>query len=81
MNKRNFVAASVGLAGLWTATTSSHAAPPAKASTSPALLTISGAITQPNRGALDATIDQMMGKHGIQFDKAHALDAAALQRM
>ena len=27
MNKRNFVAASVGLAGLWTATTSSHAAP------------------------------------------------------
>lgn len=81
MNKRNFVAASVGLAGLWTATTSSHAAPPAKASTSPALLTISGAITQPNRGALDATIDQMMGKHGIQFDKALALDAAALQRM
>ena len=81
MNKRNFVAASVGLAGLWTATTSSHAAPPAKASTSPALLTISGAITQPNRGALDATIDQMMGKHGIQFDKAHALDATALQRM
>lgn len=81
MNKRNFVAASVGLAGLWTATTSSHAAPPAKTSTSPALLTISGAITQPNRGALDATIDQMMGKHGIQFDKAHALDAAALQRM
>ena len=47
----------------------------------PTLLTISGAITQSNRGALDATIDQMMGKHGIQFDKAYALDAAALARM
>ena len=27
------------------------------------------------------TIDQMMGKHGIQFDKAYALGAAALARM
>lgn len=82
MNKRNFVAASVGLAGLWSATTgSSHAAAPAKSSANPALLTLSGAITKPNRGALDPVIDQMMGKHGIQFTQAHALDAAALQRM
>lgn len=80
MNKRNFVAASVGLAGLWTAT-SSHATPPSKASSGPALLTISGAIAQSNRGALDAAIDQMMGKHGIQFANAYSLDAAALQRM
>lgn len=85
MNKRNFVAAAgAGLAaGLWAAT--AHAATPAKASapaaSGPTLLTISGAITQPNRGALDATIDQMMGKHGVQFDKAYALDAAALARM
>ncbi|MBV7429979.1 MULTISPECIES: molybdopterin-dependent oxidoreductase [unclassified Acidovorax] len=78
--KRHFVAASMGLAGLWTATGSSHAAPPAAAG-NPALLTISGAITKPNRGALDPTIDQMMGKHGIQFTQAHAFDAAALQRM
>ena len=70
MNKRNFVAAGMGLAGLWTATGSSHAATQAKAPSGPTLLTISGAITQSNRGALDATIDQMMGKHGIQFDKA-----------
>lgn len=81
MNKRNFVAATAGLAGLWTAAGSSHAAPPAPRSAAPALLTISGAITRPNRGALDPTLDQMMGKHGIAFDKAHALDAAALQRM
>ena len=47
----------------------------------PTLLTISGAITQSNRGALEATIDRMMGKNGIQFDKACALDAAARARM
>lgn len=81
MRKRNFVAAGMGLAGLWTASGSSHAAPHAATSRSPALLTISGAITKPNRGALDPTIDQMMGKHGIQFTSAHALDSAALQRM
>ena len=84
IRKRNFVAAGMGLAGLWSATVSSQAAPQAKAAATtkgPALLTISGAITQANRGALDPAIDQMMGKHGIQFDKAHALDAAALARM
>ena len=81
MNKRNFVAAGMGLAGLWTATGNSHAATQAKAPSGHTLLTISGAITQSNRGALDATIDQMMGKHGIQFDNAYALDAAALTRM
>jgi len=81
IKKRSFVAASIGLAGLWTAIGSAHAAGKAKAPAGPALLTISGAITQPNRGALDATIDQMMGKHGIRFDNAHALDAASLQRM
>jgi hypothetical protein len=81
MNKRSFVAAATGLAGLWAAPATSHAASPAKPGAGPALLTISGAITQPNRGALDPTLDQMMGKHGIQFTSARALDAAALQRM
>ena len=40
-----------------------------------------GAITQHNRGTLDTTIDQMMGKHGIQFSEAYALDATALRGM
>ena len=35
MNKRNFVAAGMGLAGLWTATGSSHAATQAKAPAAP----------------------------------------------
>ena len=84
MNKRDFVAAGVGMAGLLARSGSGQAAPPAKAThptAGPMLLTLSGAITQPNRGALDPAIDQMMGKHGIRFNSAHALDAAALQRM
>jgi hypothetical protein len=79
MNKRNFVAAGAGLASLWGTASVGHAA--AKLPQGPTLLTISGAITKPNRGALDTTIDQMMGKQGVQFKEAHALDAAALQRM
>ncbi len=84
MNKRTFVATGVGMASLWGAASSSQAAQkaaPKTAAHGPALLTLSGAIAQTNRGALDTTIDQMMGKHGIQFNAAYALDAAALQRM
>lgn len=47
----------------------------------PVLLTVSGAITRANRGALDPALDQMMAKHGIQFDKALTLDAQALYRL
>ncbi len=79
MNKRNFVA-SVGLAGMLPAA-SAIAAPAKAGSQQPALLTVSGAIDKPNRGPLDPVIDQMMGKHGIQFSKAHAFDAATLQRL
>ncbi len=34
----------------------------------PALLTLSGAIARPNRGALDPALDQLMSKHGLAFD-------------
>lgn len=82
MNKRNFVAASMGMAGLWASTGGASHAAATKTSGGPALLTLSGgAITKANRGPLDPTLDQMMGKHGIQFAQALALDAAALQRM
>lgn len=47
----------------------------------PVLLTISGAIATANRGALDPALDQMLSKHGVVFDKAMELDAAALYRM
>lgn len=47
----------------------------------PVLLTVSGAVGRANRGPLDPALDQMMAKHGIQFDKAHVFDAAALQQL
>ena len=81
INKRDFVA-SVGLAGMLLPASHAVAAPNAKAGTAqPVLLTVSGAVGKTNRGALDPVIDQMMGKHSIQFSKAFAFDAAALQRL
>ncbi len=47
----------------------------------PALLTISGSVGKTNRGPFDPALDQMMGKHGVKFDRAFAFDAAALQRL
>ena len=80
INKRHFVT-TIGLAGVLPAT-SAIAAPNAKAGAAqPALLTVSGAVGKTNRGALDPVVDQMMGKHKIQFSKAFAFDAAALQRL
>lgn len=81
INKRDFVA-SVGLAGVMLPAANAIAAPGNKAGNAqPVLLTVSGAVGKTNRGALDPVIDQMMGKHSIQFSKAFAFDTAALQRL
>lgn len=80
MKKRDFLARSALLAAAAPVAPSVHAASPA--SVGPTLLTLSGpAITKSNRGALDPALDQMMVKHGVQFDKALTLSAATLQRM
>lgn len=85
MNKRHFLATSsvAGLAGLLPAAGGALAATAASAAASrqPALLTVSGAVGKTNRGAFDPVVDQMMGKHGIKFDKAYAFDAAALAKL
>ena len=85
MNKRHFLASSgaAGLAGLLPAAGTALAATPAAAAAprQPALLTVSGAVGKSNRGAFDPVVDQMMGKHGIKFDKAFAFDAAALAKL
>lgn len=77
MNKREFfgIAALAGAAPLLTQ------AAPALPSAGPALLTITGAISRPNRGPLDPALDQMMHKQKLAFDKAMALDYAALTRL
>lgn len=73
MNKRQFLG-TAALAGALPASTLA-AAPAARG---PALLTLTGAITRANRGALDPVRDQMMYKQKLSFDKAYTFDFAAL---
>ncbi len=77
MKKRHFLAASLATSALPLAAHAAAAAAPTGAH----LLTLSGAITRSNRGALDAAVDQLMGKHGAKFDKAFAFTAASLAKL
>ena len=75
MKKRHFLtAAALGGAGLSLPSRASASV----GTSSPALLTLTGAIGKGNRGPLDPALDQMMAKQKITFDKAHAFDFAAL---
>lgn len=47
----------------------------------PVLLTVTGDISNANRGALDPALDQMMAKQKLAFDKAHVFDFAALSAL
>ena len=79
MHKRAFFGAALATAAL--PSLPAMAAPKGGPGKGPALLTISGAITRPNRGALDPALDQMMAKHKLAFSNACALDFAALARL
>jgi hypothetical protein len=75
LKKREFLAAALGAAALpaWSASTA--------ASAGPVLLTVSGAVANANRGPLDPALDQLMKKQGVQFERAHVFDHAALMRL
>lgn len=77
MDKRHFLGAAV-LAGAAPAFASRSTGTAAAPAAGPTLLTITGAITRSNRGALDPALDQMMAKQKLAFDRAYALDFAAL---
>lgn len=77
MHKRQFIAAALGAASL-PALAQGNAATGLRG---PALLTVTGAIGKGNRGGFDPVRDQMMGKHKLAFDKAHAFDFATLAAM
>lgn len=77
MKKREFLSRTAVL-GVLPIASAQAARPPARG---PVLLTVSGAISKGNRGPLDPALDQMMVKHGVRFEKAMALDAAALGRL
>lgn len=79
MDKRSFltVAALSGVA----LSSQANAAPKARGAASPALLTVTGAITKANRGAIDPALDQMMVKQKVSFDKARTFEFAELAAM
>jgi hypothetical protein len=77
MNKRNFLAA----AALVPAALPALAQAAGDAGGSPALLTVTGAISNTNRGPLDSVTDLMMAKQKIAFQKAHAFDFAMLMAL
>lgn len=80
MKKRNFLggAAAAAIAIPFAARAAGNAMPALR---SPALLTVTGAITKTNRGALDPMLDQMLAKQKVTFDKAHAFTFEALTAM
>jgi len=76
MKKRRFFGAALAAGAL-----PALAGASTRAATGPVLLTISGTIARPNRGALDPALDQMMAKHKLGFTQARALDFATLARL
>lgn len=77
MNKRDFLSATA----LGGASLSALAQTGSARASSPALLTITGAIGKVNRGPIDPALDQMMAKQKISFEKAYAFDFGALAAM
>ena len=64
--------------GLGASTLNAQAQHAPRSAKGPALLTVSGLIGASNRTAFDPQFDQLMHKHQVRFDKAHAFDFAAL---
>ncbi|MES2535699.1 MAG: molybdopterin-dependent oxidoreductase [Pseudomonadota bacterium] len=79
MNKREFItAAALGSVVLPTLAATQK---PASGARRPALLTVTGAIGNHNRGPFDPVLDQLMKKHNVKFDKAHTFDFDAIAAM
>lgn len=78
MHKRQFLGAALAGAAL-----PAVAQPQVNALTvrGPAILTVTGNISKPNRGPLDPALDQMMAKQKLAFEKARSFDFAALAAM
>ncbi|HRP26595.1 molybdopterin-dependent oxidoreductase [Thauera sp.] len=75
MNKRHFLHAALLAAAAPAIPAARAATPPADG---PTVLTLSGALARPNRGALDPALDQLMSKHGLAFDQARSFTFAEL---
>lgn len=74
MRRRDFA----GAVALCVASSQAARAEQSNPKRGPPLLTVGGAITRANRGALDPALDQMMAKQKVAFDTARTFDFAAL---
>ena len=74
--KRDFI--KLATLGLGASALNAQAQHAPKVAKGPVLLTVSGLIGAGNRSAFDPKLDQLMGKHQVRFDKAHAFDFAAM---
>lgn len=74
-HKRNFLSGAAALAVMPAVAGSKPASVPRD---EPALLTVTGAVGDGNRGALDPALDQLMKKQGVRFDRAQAFGFTAL---
>jgi hypothetical protein len=95
MDKRQFLAASLGAAATLPALAQTEAPAPAPAPSAgghgpgntarglqgPALLTVTGPTVRANRKTFDPEFDQMMAKQKLAFKNAHAFDFGTLNAM
>ncbi|KAF1035371.1 MAG: hypothetical protein GAK35_04195 [Herbaspirillum frisingense] len=78
MKKRHFLRLGASMLAAPAALPAMAAGKKAAPSSGPVLLTVTGDITAPNRGALDPALDQMMHKQKLAFDQARVFAFAAL---
>ncbi|MEX3812777.1 molybdopterin-dependent oxidoreductase [Paraburkholderia sp. BR13439] len=80
MNKRQFLT-STAVLGAAVAPAFGAKREHAECAPSPVLLTISGAIRNSNRGALNPAFDQLLAKHQVKFSQAYGVDLPLLASM
>jgi hypothetical protein len=76
MDKRQFLLAAV--LAVPAVRASASARKPGTVTPGPAVLTVTGLIGRSNRGPHDKVLDQLMAKHGVQFERAFSFDLSAL---
>jgi hypothetical protein len=74
MNKREFLTSAVAIGASASPAFGATSVKAAACSGSPPILTVSGAVTRPNRGALDPAFDPLMAKQLVKFTSAHQFD-------
>jgi hypothetical protein len=81
MDKRQFLTSAAVLGATAAPTFGSQRIRTEACAASPVILTVSGAITRRNRGALDPAFDQLLAKHQVKFSEAYGVDLPLLTGM